>query len=174
MSPILELDLYQRLQSLWKGFSCAWHIMAQNLQESLHLGGHAKQKGNSGERSAEEPGMAALPFTTMRWRWGHYHTLLCGWVQREESPVLVLFPVDTECLHSHEPWQWYSPSLKVASQKETLVSLQTQLDRAKHKEQQFQQTMVSKEVYEELSRKSAACQDDLTQALEKVGHTLYL
>lgn len=34
--------------------------------------------------------------------------------------------------------------------------------------------MVSKEAYEELSRKSIACQDDLTQALEKVGHTLYL
>lgn len=29
--------------------------------------------------------------------------------------------------------------------------------------------MVSKETYEELARKSAACQDDLTQALEKVG-----
>lgn len=54
------------------------------------------------------------------------------------------------------------------------MSLQNQLDRAKHKEQQSQQNMVSKEVYEELSRKSAACQDDLTQALEKVGHTLYL
>lgn len=34
--------------------------------------------------------------------------------------------------------------------------------------------MVSKAVYEELSRKSIASQDDLTEALEKVGHTLYL
>lgn len=40
------------------------------------------------------------------------------------------------------------------------------------KEKQYLQTMVSKEAYEELSRKSLACQDDLTQALEKVSHTL--
>ena len=32
--------------------------------------------------------------------------------------------------------------------------------------------MISKDIYEELSRKSACCQDDLTQALEKVGYTL--
>nr|XP_035924505.1 polyamine-modulated factor 1-binding protein 1 [Halichoerus grypus] len=31
--------------------------------------------------------------------------------------------------------------------------------------------MVSKEAYEELSRKSIACQDDLTQTLEKLNHT---
>lgn len=42
------------------------------------------------------------------------------------------------------------------------------------KEKHYLQTMVSKEAYEELSRKSAACQDDLTQALEKVGHVVYL
>jgi hypothetical protein len=36
------------------------------------------------------------------------------------------------------------------------------------KERHYLQTMVTKEVYEELSRKSCICQDDLTQALEKV------
>ncbi|EPY81981.1 polyamine-modulated factor 1-binding protein 1 [Camelus ferus] len=56
----------------------------------------------------------------------------------------------------------------IASQKETLESLQSQLDKAVQKEKQCYQTMVSKDVYEELSRKSAACQDDLTQALEKM------
>ncbi|CAK6436745.1 unnamed protein product [Pipistrellus nathusii] len=61
---------------------------------------------------------------------------------------------------------------EVASQKETITSLQAQLERAKQKEQQFKQTTVSKEVYEELSRKSAACQDDLTQALEKLNHSI--
>lgn len=65
------------------------------------------------------------------------------------------------------------PSLKVALQKETIVSLQAQLDKALQKEKHYLQTMVSKEAYEELSRKSAACQDDLTQTLEKVGHVLY-
>ncbi|XP_031536630.2 polyamine-modulated factor 1-binding protein 1 isoform X2 [Vicugna pacos] len=59
---------------------------------------------------------------------------------------------------------------KIASQKETLESLQSQLDKAVQKEKQCYQTMVSKDVYEELSRKSAACQDDLTQALEKLNH----
>nr|KAF6318829.1 polyamine modulated factor 1 binding protein 1 [Pipistrellus kuhlii] len=61
---------------------------------------------------------------------------------------------------------------EVASQKETIASLQAQLEKGKQKEQQFKQTMVSKEVYEELSRKSAACQDDLTQALEKLNHSI--
>lgn len=102
------------------------------------------------------------------------HTALRASAERGEARARPVSSGHGECLHSQEPWQWYSPSLKVASQKETIVSLQNQLDRAKHKEQQSQQNMVSKEVYEELSRKSAACQDDLTQALEKVGHTLYL
>ncbi|XP_014384673.1 PREDICTED: polyamine-modulated factor 1-binding protein 1 [Myotis brandtii] len=61
---------------------------------------------------------------------------------------------------------------EVASQKETIGYLQAQLDKAKNKEQHYQQTMVSKEVYEELSRKSAACQDDLTEALEKLNHSI--
>ncbi|XP_005620813.1 polyamine-modulated factor 1-binding protein 1 isoform X2 [Canis lupus baileyi] len=56
-------------------------------------------------------------------------------------------------------------------QKEALESLQIQLDKAVQKEKQYIQTMVSKEAYEELSRKSAACQDDLTQTLEKLNHT---
>lgn len=49
------------------------------------------------------------------------------------------------------------------------MSLQAQLNKAVQKEKQYLQSMVSKETYEELARKSAACQDDLTQALEKVG-----
>ncbi|XP_073081864.1 polyamine-modulated factor 1-binding protein 1 [Manis javanica] len=59
---------------------------------------------------------------------------------------------------------------KISHQKETLVSLQVQLDKSLQKEKQCLQTMVSKEAYEELSRKSAACRDDLTQALEKLDH----
>ncbi|KAF0883862.1 PMFBP protein, partial [Crocuta crocuta] len=55
-------------------------------------------------------------------------------------------------------------------QKEALESLQFQLDKTVQKEKQYLQTMVSKEAYDELSRKSAACQDDLTQALEKLNH----
>lgn len=50
------------------------------------------------------------------------------------------------------------------------MSLQVQLDKSLQKEKQCLQTMVSKEAYEELSRKSAACRDDLTQALEKVSY----
>lgn len=46
--------------------------------------------------------------------------------------------------------------------------LQTQLDSAIQKEKNCFQNMVSKETYEELVRKSGTCQDDLTQALEKV------
>lgn len=64
------------------------------------------------------------------------------------------------------------PLQKLVLQKEALESLQIQLDKAVQKEKQYIQTMVSKEAYEELSRKSAACQDDLTQTLEKVSHTL--
>ncbi|KAK2504540.1 hypothetical protein MC885_006075 [Smutsia gigantea] len=60
---------------------------------------------------------------------------------------------------------------KISHQKETLVSLQVQLDKSLQKEKHCLQTMVSKEAYEELSRKSAACQDDLTQALEKLNHS---
>lgn len=56
-------------------------------------------------------------------------------------------------------------------QKDALESLQVQLEKAVHKEKQYLQTMVSKEAYEELSRKSVACQDDLTQTLEKLNHT---
>ncbi|XP_045675092.1 polyamine-modulated factor 1-binding protein 1 [Phyllostomus hastatus] len=61
---------------------------------------------------------------------------------------------------------------EVAIQKNALASLQAQLDKAIQKEKHCLQTMVSKEAYEELSRKSAACQDDLTQALEKLNHTI--
>ncbi|XP_045844479.1 polyamine-modulated factor 1-binding protein 1 [Meles meles] len=56
-------------------------------------------------------------------------------------------------------------------QKDALESLQVQLEKAVHKEKQYLQTMVTKEAYEELSRKSIACQDDLTQTLEKLNHT---
>ncbi|XP_016052897.1 PREDICTED: polyamine-modulated factor 1-binding protein 1 [Miniopterus natalensis] len=61
---------------------------------------------------------------------------------------------------------------EVAHQKEALASLQAQLDRAVQKEKKCLQTMVSKEVYDELSRKSVTCQDDLTQALEKLNHAI--
>nr|XP_019612656.1 PREDICTED: polyamine-modulated factor 1-binding protein 1 isoform X1 [Rhinolophus sinicus] len=58
---------------------------------------------------------------------------------------------------------------EIAQQKEALACLQAQLDTNLQKEKQCLQTMVSKEAYEELSRKSIACQDDLTQALEKLN-----
>lgn len=48
------------------------------------------------------------------------------------------------------------------------MSLQAQLDKALQKEKHYLQTTITKEAYDALSRKSAACQDDLTQALEKV------
>lgn len=52
--------------------------------------------------------------------------------------------------------------------------LQTQLDTAIQKEKNYLQNMVSKETYEEVLRKSGVCQDDLTQALEKVRpHPLF-
>ncbi|KAM7233647.1 hypothetical protein CapIbe_015783 [Capra ibex] len=60
---------------------------------------------------------------------------------------------------------------KITSQKEIIASLKIQLDKAGEKEKQYLQTMISKDVYEELSRKSACCQDDLTQALEKLNHS---
>ncbi|EFB23126.1 hypothetical protein PANDA_012822, partial [Ailuropoda melanoleuca] len=60
---------------------------------------------------------------------------------------------------------------EVILQKEALESLQIQLEKAVQKEKQYLQNMVSKEAYEELSRKSVACQDDLTQTLEKLNHT---
>ncbi|KAF4010840.1 hypothetical protein G4228_002337 [Cervus hanglu yarkandensis] len=59
----------------------------------------------------------------------------------------------------------------ITSQKETIASLKIQLDKAGEKEKHYLQTMISKDVYEELCRKSACCQDDLTQALEKLNHS---
>ncbi|EHH60528.1 hypothetical protein EGM_11908 [Macaca fascicularis] len=58
----------------------------------------------------------------------------------------------------------------IALQKESLMSLQAQLDKALQKEKHYLQTTITKEAYDALSRKSAACQDDLTQALEKLNH----
>ncbi|XP_068383195.1 polyamine-modulated factor 1-binding protein 1 [Eschrichtius robustus] len=60
---------------------------------------------------------------------------------------------------------------KITLQQETMASLQIQLDKAAAKEKRYLQTTVSKEVYEEVCRKSASCQDDLTQALEKLNHS---
>ncbi|XP_059939157.1 polyamine-modulated factor 1-binding protein 1 [Mesoplodon densirostris] len=60
---------------------------------------------------------------------------------------------------------------KITLQKETMASLQIELDKAAAKEKQYLQTTVSKEVYEEVCRKSASCQDDLTQALDKLSHS---
>nr|XP_004659522.2 polyamine-modulated factor 1-binding protein 1 [Jaculus jaculus] len=59
--------------------------------------------------------------------------------------------------------------IEITRQKESIMTLQSQLDIAVQKEKQYLQTMVSKEVYEELSRTSRACQDDLTQTLEKLN-----
>ncbi|XP_053410152.1 polyamine-modulated factor 1-binding protein 1 [Nycticebus coucang] len=59
---------------------------------------------------------------------------------------------------------------EIALQKETLMTLQIQLDKALQKEKECLQNMVSKDVFDALSRKSAACQDDLAQALEKLNH----
>ncbi|XP_023066081.1 polyamine-modulated factor 1-binding protein 1 [Piliocolobus tephrosceles] len=59
---------------------------------------------------------------------------------------------------------------EIALQKESLMSLQAQLDKALQKEKHYLQTTITKEAYDALSRKSAACQDDLTQALEKLNH----
>ncbi|XP_008770690.3 polyamine-modulated factor 1-binding protein 1 isoform X8 [Rattus norvegicus] len=57
---------------------------------------------------------------------------------------------------------------EIARQKDSIMILQTQLDSAIQKEKNCFQNMVSKETYEELLRKSGTCQDDLTQALEKL------
>nr|XP_021513520.1 polyamine-modulated factor 1-binding protein 1 [Meriones unguiculatus] len=59
---------------------------------------------------------------------------------------------------------------EIAHQKDSIMSLQTKLDSALQKEKKLMQTMVSKEAYEEAIRKSGICQDDLTQALEKLTH----
>ncbi|XP_052022656.1 polyamine-modulated factor 1-binding protein 1 [Apodemus sylvaticus] len=61
-------------------------------------------------------------------------------------------------------------NMEIARQKDSIMILQTQLDSAIQKEKNCIQNMVSKESYEELMRKSGICQDDLTQALEKLTH----
>ncbi|XP_021076240.1 polyamine-modulated factor 1-binding protein 1 isoform X1 [Mus pahari] len=61
-------------------------------------------------------------------------------------------------------------NMEIARQKDSIMILQTQLDSAIQKEKNCFQNMVSKEAYEELVRKSGNCQDDLTQALEKLTH----
>ncbi|XP_023597633.1 polyamine-modulated factor 1-binding protein 1 [Trichechus manatus latirostris] len=58
---------------------------------------------------------------------------------------------------------------EIAQQKEAIMNLQAQLDKAEQKEKHCLQSMVSKEAYEELSRKATTCQEDLTQALEKLN-----
>ncbi|XP_060041206.1 polyamine-modulated factor 1-binding protein 1 isoform X2 [Erinaceus europaeus] len=60
---------------------------------------------------------------------------------------------------------------EVTCLKEVIEKLQMQLDKALQRERECLQNYISKEAYEELSRKSSACQDDLTQALEKLNHT---
>ncbi|XP_034378486.1 polyamine-modulated factor 1-binding protein 1 isoform X2 [Arvicanthis niloticus] len=61
-------------------------------------------------------------------------------------------------------------NMEIARQKDSIMILQTQLDSAIQKEKNCLQNMVSKEAYEDLVRKSGTCQDDLTQALEKLTH----
>nr|XP_051702929.1 polyamine-modulated factor 1-binding protein 1 isoform X2 [Oryctolagus cuniculus]XP_051702930.1 polyamine-modulated factor 1-binding protein 1 isoform X2 [Oryctolagus cuniculus]XP_051702932.1 polyamine-modulated factor 1-binding protein 1 isoform X2 [Oryctolagus cuniculus] len=61
-------------------------------------------------------------------------------------------------------------NIEISRQKENVASLKAELEKAEQKEKHYLQTMVTKETYEELSRKSGACQDDLTQALEKLNH----
>ncbi|XP_045389141.1 polyamine-modulated factor 1-binding protein 1 [Lemur catta] len=59
---------------------------------------------------------------------------------------------------------------EITLHKESIRSLEAQVDKALQKEKHYLQTMVAKETYEALSRKSVACQDDLAQALEKLNH----
>uniref|UniRef100_F7IMM2 Polyamine modulated factor 1 binding protein 1 n=2 Tax=Callithrix jacchus TaxID=9483 RepID=F7IMM2_CALJA len=59
---------------------------------------------------------------------------------------------------------------EIALQKESLMSLQVQLDKALQKEKHYLQTTITKEAYDELSQKSAACQDELRLALKKLNH----
>ncbi|CAO2609888.1 Polyamine-modulated factor 1-binding protein 1, partial [Lemmus lemmus] len=61
-------------------------------------------------------------------------------------------------------------NIEIARQKDSIMILQTQLDSAIQKEKSLLQNMVNKETYEEVLRKSGVCQDDLTQALEKLTH----
>ncbi|OBS74521.1 hypothetical protein A6R68_14951 [Neotoma lepida] len=61
--------------------------------------------------------------------------------------------------------------LEIGRLKDSIMNLQAQLDSAIQKEKNCLQNMVSKEIYEEVLRKSGTCQDDLTQALEKLTHT---
>uniref|UniRef100_A0A8D2DX54 Polyamine modulated factor 1 binding protein 1 n=1 Tax=Sciurus vulgaris TaxID=55149 RepID=A0A8D2DX54_SCIVU len=60
-------------------------------------------------------------------------------------------------------------NLEIAQHKEAIENLQAQLDKAVQKEKHCMQTMVAKEIYDNLCRKSTTCQDDLTQALEKLN-----
>ncbi|XP_058135758.1 polyamine-modulated factor 1-binding protein 1 isoform X2 [Dasypus novemcinctus] len=58
---------------------------------------------------------------------------------------------------------------EISQQKEVIMNLQTQLDKAVQKEKHCLQNMVSKVTYEELCHKSTTCQEDLKQALEKLN-----
>ncbi|KAF7462277.1 hypothetical protein GHT09_012971 [Marmota monax] len=60
-------------------------------------------------------------------------------------------------------------NLEMAQHKDAIANLQAQLDEALQKEKHCMQTMVAKEIYDNLCRKSTTCQDDLTQALEKLN-----
>ncbi|XP_063103669.1 polyamine-modulated factor 1-binding protein 1 isoform X2 [Cavia porcellus] len=60
-------------------------------------------------------------------------------------------------------------NIQINQHKESITSLQSQLQQALQREKHLLQTMVSKEVYEDLSRKATACQDDLTRTLEKLN-----
>ncbi|KAG3256928.1 polyamine-modulated factor 1-binding protein 1 isoform X2 [Ictidomys tridecemlineatus] len=60
-------------------------------------------------------------------------------------------------------------NLEMAQHKDAIANLQAQLDKALQKEKHCMQTMVAKEIYDNLCRKSTTCQDDLTQALEKLN-----
>lgn len=51
--------------------------------------------------------------------------------------------------------------------------MQIQLEKAEQLEQQNHQNMISREVHEDLCRKSAACKEELALTLEKVGHTQF-
>ncbi|XP_031197231.1 polyamine-modulated factor 1-binding protein 1 isoform X2 [Mastomys coucha] len=59
---------------------------------------------------------------------------------------------------------------EIARQKDSIMILQTQLDSAIQKEKNCLQNMISKEAYDDLVRKSGNCEEDLTQALEKLTH----
>ncbi|XP_076989012.1 polyamine-modulated factor 1-binding protein 1 isoform X5 [Tamandua tetradactyla] len=83
----------------------------------------------------------------------HYSTQLESSLSRHSSTQQVVQDLNKE----------------ISQQKEAIMNLQTQLNKAVQKEKQCLQNTVSKDAYEELSFKATTCQEDLKQALEKLN-----